>query len=324
MMKDASFTPFIRLGLTMAAILLTVGSPLRAEPAKSTTHYGSPASLGNGQIRTFVTVTTDHVPSSVGVEFDAALLDQLPTEASDGRWDIVDSAGNVVWHCCGHEVELSFAPAVAGLIPFRHFVMNWNPAGHFPPDIYDVPHFDLHFYTIDSATRQSILAPTAEMACGDPGFAPVTCEDLALLTQPLPADQQPPGYLSVDAVEPGMGNHLLDFSSGEWNGRPFTHTWIFGTMGGNLSFWEPMITRDYLGWVKDLSPSLKAVQDPNGGSIRTTGSGSSVTIPIRIPAAAPVAGYYPTHYQIQYRKPGRTFRVSLESLILLPASAGSE
>ena len=273
-----------------------------------------------------MTLDADEVPVSVGVEFDADLLNNLPTTPSDGTWDILDSEGNIVWHCCGHEVELFFHEDVANLIPFRHFVMNWNPAGHFPPGIYDAPHFDLHFYTIDSDTRKSIALPTAETVCMEDGiFSPVTCDVLEYLTLPLPADQQPLFHTNVGAVEPGMGNHLLDLTSGEWNGIPFSHTWIFGTMGGNLSFWEPMITRDYLLWVKGLSPSdKKTATDPNGGSIEFKGSGASVTVPITIPQAAPEAGYYPTNYKIQYRKPGRLFTISLGDMVYLEASSSGE
>jgi hypothetical protein len=24
--------------------------------------------------------------------------------------------------------------------------LNWNPHGHIPPGVYDLPHFDFHFY----------------------------------------------------------------------------------------------------------------------------------------------------------------------------------
>jgi len=102
----------------------------------------------------------------------------------------------------------------------------------------------------------------------DSAFSPVACEVFDYLTLPLPADQQPLLHLNVGTVEPGMGNHLLDFTSAGWHSIPSSHPWIFGTMGGELSFWEPMITRDYLLWVKELSPSdKKHTTDPNGGAI---------------------------------------------------------
>ena len=259
-------------------LAILMGTSAGAAPKKARTYYGPPAALGQGQIRTYVTLGANQLPASVGVEFDADSLNDLPSAESDGRWDVVNAAGEVVWHCCGHEVELGFAPEVAGLIPFQHFVINWNPEGHPPPGVFDPPHFDFHFYNISSAQRRSILAPTAETACTENGFVPVTCSDFEMLTQPLPAEQQPPNHVNVGAVEPGMGNHLLNFGSAEWSGKPFTHTWIFGTMGGSLSFWEPMITRDYLHWVQSLSPSDRSAVDPNGGAIQLAGSGAAVTV----------------------------------------------
>jgi hypothetical protein len=332
MMKTQSiiFGQFLNRLLLVAILVVPLGlqakNPKDKAKSKPKTYFGDPSTLGNGEIRTYVTLDADGLPVSVGVKFDASFLEDLPTEPSDGTWDILDSEGEVVWHCCGHEVELSFHEDVAHLIPFRHFVLNWNPAGHFPPGIYDSPHFDFHFYTIDSETRKSIPAPTAETACMEGGvFSPVTCADFKFLTLPLPADQQPPSHTNVGAVEPGMGNHLLDFSSAEWNGIPFSHTWIFGTMGGGLSFWEPMITRDYLLWVKGLSPSdKKDTDDPNRGSINSEGSGASVSVPIIIPDAAPEAGFYPTSYKVRYQKPGKCFTVSLEDMVFLEASDGAE
>lgn len=308
---------------------LAIATPLSAKPPgfaqNNPTFYGVPGFIGNGAIRTYVETDHSGIPISVGVEFDATLLDNLPTSPSDGAWDILDEDGNVVWHCCGHEVELFFHDAVANLIPFEHFVLNWNPAGHVPPRVYDTPHFDLHFYTITSEARHSIEAPSAEDACRISDFSPVTCDDLAFLTLPLPSDQQPPNHTSVAAVEPGMGNHLLDFGSAEWNDAPFTHTWIFGTMGGNLSFWEPMITREYFLWLQSLSPSRKkSASDPNGGALSIKGHGASVNVPFASPSAAPEAGLYPTSYSVEYLKPNDTFRVGLEDLIYLPQSSGVE
>jgi hypothetical protein len=31
---------------------------------------------------------------------------------------------------------------------FNHIVMSWNPIGHQPEGVYDVPHFDVAFSTI--------------------------------------------------------------------------------------------------------------------------------------------------------------------------------
>jgi hypothetical protein len=44
-----------------------------------------------------------------------------------------------------------------------------------------------------------------------------------------------------------MGNHLLDSQSPEMkDSLPFTTTFIYGAYEGELIFWEPMITLDFL------------------------------------------------------------------------------
>jgi hypothetical protein len=44
-----------------------------------------------------------------------------------------------------------------------------------------------------------------------------------------------------------MGNHLLDSQSPELkDSLPFATTFIYGAYEGELIFWEPMITLDFL------------------------------------------------------------------------------
>jgi hypothetical protein len=181
--------------------------------------------------------------------------------------------------------------------------VNWNPHGHIPPGVFDVPHYDFHFYIIDEATRATIKAPAASEMCvlnaGPPAqLAPVDCETFALLTAPLPADQMPPDYIRPGAVEPGMGDHLLDPYGSGLNGNAFDHTFIFGAAAGNLIFFEPMITVAYL----ETKPNQ--------------------CFPIRVPEALPAAAWAPSQYCIKYH-PGRDeYTVSLEHFVYLVASEG--
>jgi hypothetical protein len=48
------------------------------------------------------------------------------------------------------------------LLPSKFATLDWNPLGHEPEGIFDVPHFDFHFYMISNQERLSItpLAPT--------------------------------------------------------------------------------------------------------------------------------------------------------------------
>lgn len=96
-----------------------------------------------------------------------------------------------------------------------------------------------------------------------------------------------------------MGDHMLDPYGSGLNGNPFDHTFIFGAQDGALSFFEPMITVEYL----QSKPR-------------------NACFPIRVPDALPEAAWAPTQYCIRYR-PGRDeYTVSLENFIHLPASGG--
>ena len=162
-------------------------------------------------MNTLVKLSRGH-PVEIGVEITDSLMDlsTLPTEPSDGQYDILnDATGEVDWYCCGHEVVLDFHPSVRNKIPFLHFVANWNPEGHPPQEVYTVPHFDLHFYTISNEERLSIEAPatTSETCSTNQTYIPVNCSDYKILMKDLPASQQSEGHINVGAVEPAMGNH---------------------------------------------------------------------------------------------------------------------
>lgn len=268
-------------------------------PPPQNTEWGQLVALGNGAIQTFVTVEPSGQPAMVGVYFTAGALSGLPTTPSDGRWDVVDAAGKVVTPCCGHEVAVDF-PATIAATPFKHFVLNWNPMGHIPAGVYDKPHFDLHFYTIINEERMAIPVATADTMCvvpnppGTPGEHPVdvSCETFEQGMLPLPEKQAPPGYVAVGAVEPGMGNHLINPAAPEFSGEPFTHTWIYGTYGGKLTFLEPMIANAFL-------------EEKNAETCAA----------LTLPEEMPEPGYYPTQYCIRYLANQDAFTVTLESFV---------
>lgn len=270
------------------------------------TAWGPAESLGNGEIQTFVTLTRSGKPIFVGVRFDAQVLSGLPQEMSDGAWDIIDpDTGDVIWHCCGHETILDFPPE-GSATPFKFFIANWNPHGHVPPGVYDTPHFDFHFYTITDAERKQITTPggpdemcLVEQPDGSTAPVPLTCDLYERAVAPLPADQQPPNNVNVNAVEPGMGNHLIDLSSPEFTGGAFSHTWIYGAFDGRLIFHEPMITVAFFEQLQD-----------------------EVCVPIGTPQAMPDAGYYPTEYCMRYLGNQDAYTVTLESFQWFSASDG--
>ena len=302
--RTNSFSSFNSVTLVgLAALLGSCESP-ESEP---TVDLGAEVSLGDGSVQSFH-VHDESGSVAIGVRLSAAALQNLPTEDSDGRYDVLDGE-DIVLACCGHEIIIPLPSGVADETPFQSIVLNYNPHGHGPPDVYDREHIDFHFYTIGESERMGILGTqdAAEMCLDislvDSSFPPIpvpmTCEQVELTTQPLPEDQQPPGYVSVGAVEPAMGNHLIDPTAPEFNGTAFSDTFIYGSHAGELVFLEPMVTLEKL-----LGLSGRECHD------------------IAMPESFPDAGSYPTQYCIEYLAAEEVYEVSMEGFVDYPASGG--
>jgi len=247
------------------------------------TDWGESAPMGQGEVKTFVTLNEAGEPQRVGVHFTEGVLSGLPAEMS--------------------ETVLNFPESIEAT-PLDHFVLNWNPHGHLPVDVYSVPHLDFHFYSITEQERTDIIAGTCtteedNRVPDPPGEVPVPCDIFAKGMQPLPAAMFPPDFSLEPLVAPAMGNHLLDFTAPEFNGEPFTHTWIYGVYEGQLTFFEPMITNDFLAEQEDICQQLKT------------------------PEVMPEAGWYPTEYCLQYLDQEGAYTVSLESFEWFEAASAS-
>ena len=71
-----------------------------------------------------------------------------------------------------------------------------------------------------------------------------------------------------------MGAHWIDVTSSEFNGKPFTQTFIYGSYNGKVTFYEPMITLDF---IKNNNNFERAIPQP---------------------AKVQKSGYYPTKLKI--------------------------
>lgn len=274
----ASFVAFF--GLTAVAT---------GAPPKNLTEYGPASSMGDGQIRTFATVNPAGKPIRIGVQFDGDAFNNLPTSESDGKWTYDGHT------CCGHEHVLQF-PDNASATPFTFALINWNPMGHIPPGVWDLPHFDFHFYFMDESERTEIEPGICEDAA--PGTL-ISCDAFQRAMKPLPDDQQVPGYINPGAAEAGMGAHLIDPDSPEMHGATFTRTLLYGSWDGELNFIEPMITVDELQ--KDEAEHCVSYPSPE---------------------AMPEAGYYPTEYCTRYDNKDDMYYVSLQAFEWFPESDG--
>jgi Domain of unknown function (DUF5602) len=205
-------------------------------PAASATVFGPSQPLGNGTVKTYVTLDGAGQPTEVGLRLSATAMDGLPQDTGPGQM-----------------VMLAF-PDEAARTAFNHVMLNWNPQGHDPAPLFGKPHFDFHFDMVDMATMQAIDPD-------EPNFATRARN----LPEPkyLPAGYVvPPDPPVVAQVVPGMGVHLVD--SGDTTLVPGTYDFrqiiINGAWDGRYTFIEPMVTREFLLTQPTVHESLKQPQ----------------------------------------------------------------
>jgi uncharacterized protein len=231
-------------------------------------HYNVAAPFGAGMVRTYVTFAQrdrhpgdERKPDEVGIEIPVALMNNLPTTPA--------------------AVAIDF-PLKASGTPFQFMMLDWNPDGHPPAGVYDTPHFDFHFYIQGFEDVMDI----------EPGpCSGLNCDDFQRATKSVPPQYVPEGYIDVGSVVPYMGNHLVDVTSPEFNGQPFTRTWIYGVYDGAVSFYEPMITRESIVNHVNQCTALK------------------------LPQAYGEAGYYPTTYCSQFDARRNTYRIFVTDFV---------
>lgn len=227
---------------------------LELKNASSNTFYSKTVPVGNGIARAWIKADKAGNPLEVGINLSANALNGLPD------------------HMSHYVLEL---PKNKGMNFYKHVLIDWNPAGHEPPEIYDLPHFDFHFYTISSDERMTI-----------PGMDPPYMD-------PAPADQYlPPMHMQLEGLVPAMGAHWVNMLSPELppTMETFTQTFIWGSYQGEFVFWEPMVTRDYLLTKPDQ------------------------VFPVPQPAAYQRDGWYPLNYKISYSGKPNEFTIALTDL----------
>jgi hypothetical protein len=212
--------------------------------------------------------------------------------------------------------NLGFPEIVRHTTPFDH--MGWfaNLQGHSPPGVFDVPHVDVHFFTISVEERMDISGKLDDPMVTYPpvGFLPADfclplavfppqCKTLATLTKAdIPA--------SNDAEQ---GLHWVDSLAPELRGKPFEQIFIFGSYNGEVNFWEPMITKDFFEKVRSFVKDLES-----------TGKNIELTFAIKQPAKFLKTHYYPTHYSISYDADAEEFSVSLDNFVLRRGTQSDE
>lgn len=271
----------------------------QAEPAaasaaaEAATVYGNAQAMGQGSIRPYVTVDAEGVPTEIGVDFPMTALQGLPAKKNTTSrcWDM-NGDGEMTTDECDGDTEWRLpVPAVNGeaTAPYQWVGVNFNPEGHVPPN-WGVPHFDFHFYTVSEALIDGIRTGPCDMM--------MNCEDLEKGKVPVAEQYVAPNYISIGAVVPAMGNHLVDSTSPQM-GPPFdpaTHVLIYGSYDGGITFIEPMVTLGYMEGKPDEC------------------------FPVPRPEAVQATGHYPKQYCIRYDAEDDSMVVALTDLEYREAS----
>lgn len=272
---------------TVLIVSLTLPLCPIAQAQTLDTITGEQKRIGNGTVRTWVKVDAKtREPRVIGVSLTESGLSGLPAEADSAqagsaKLKLMDGGPDHTF-----EYELKF-PAEAAETAFRHMGFNWNPQGHGPKGVFTRAHFDVHFYMSTPEYRHHIVV---DLQDADPIH--VKTSNLEPPAQFLPPDYQ----LAPNTAEPRMGSHYADVTSPQLKPGNFTNIFLIGAHGGNILFWEPMLTRDYLASKPKFTGKLK------------------------LPEAYPVSGYYPTAYSVIYDEKRKEIDVSLDDLTFRLAS----
>ncbi|MFW5959422.1 MAG: hypothetical protein ACOCQ3_05420 [Natronomonas sp.] len=246
---------FLKTAAFAGAGIVSVGaasgnSSQRDFPPDGITTWGAPVNLGNGELRTFTTVTSGGQPKYHGVHLDRSALTGLPDGDSIEDQGTSDDPGDK-YGPDGEAVEIHHAWAMEYFVPFPEtdateftfLGLSWNPGGHLPEGIYNVPHFDVHFHWLDAEFVDDISG-------------------LHEATYDIPEELIPAGFQRIPegggeyegkfvAVR-DMGEHLADLSAPDNQPGGFENTLIWGAYDhdndgvGELTFVEPMVTTEYL------------------------------------------------------------------------------
>lgn len=248
------------------------------------TYYGEPVQLGNNPAataRSYVKATRDGKPIAAGVEFSHAAMADFEMHAGHDMGTMEMDGGTD-----GHEHEMGstfFIPfPTQGMVnlPYSHISVDWATRGHGPEQIYDVPHFDVHFYIVSPDLQGRI---NMDVVYSSPSGSPFDVPAIAA----VPKEYFPGPFV------PMMGTHWISKLAPEFNGSKFTHTFIYGTHNNKVVFFEPMVTLEtFMGMKEHKTPISQPLEYPTMGK------------------------YYAKQYSILYDRSRMTHNVQMDNFFL--------
>lgn len=242
----------------ISLLLISFYSCDKDDPEVIQTEFtGLKVDVGDGHAWSYIETDEELNPISIGVKFDKDALVNLPTGSIHGDEFLLNLS-----------TEISIAP-------YDHITLDWNEHGHDPNGVYDIPHFDFHFYFMSESERD-LISPF----------------DSIQFNEPLAAEHLAPLYLETPGGVPRMGAHIIDLMSPEIAGTDiFKHTFLYGKYDAEINFLEPMITKDFLE------------------------SKTTIDKEIRHPESWQKSGYYPSRYLIEYDEATKVYSILLKDLV---------
>jgi hypothetical protein len=289
-MQSIRFLSAAGTALLLGVAACSQSSDTSTEVPSSNRQYGPAQTVGNGTVRTYVVVDKSdaNTPLEIGIAMSETAMNGLPAPVIGG-----DLMANM------HMYTLALPNQ--NPTPYKFAQFDWNPLGHEPAGVYDLPHFDFHFYTVPVSVRNGILPTDPQYATKAASFPASDFRAPFYIDAATPA-----GTSAAAAAVPQMGLHWLDVRSPELQGmaghpenaKPFTTTFIYGSWDGKFIFDEPMITRAY----------MMAKHDATDPAVRD----ELISVPTA-PHYSP-AGFYPSAYRITYDPAAKEYRVALTQL----------
>jgi hypothetical protein len=217
--------------------------------------FGTSVKLADGFAKTFIKHDAAGIPLEIGVSITEAAMNTLPHANAD--------------------LVLDLPPSHAKM-PYKFVYLNYMHGGHEPAGIYNKEHFDVHFYTVPNSVRESITSD----------------KDPRLMRFPV-KDKIPTNYSFAGAV-PFMGAHWADSTAAEFRGQPFTATFLYGSLDGEMIFHEPMVTVEHLKQKIDKKFTIKQPVKYSNGN---------------------VYNYYPAEYWTRYNATLKQYEVVLKNMV---------
>lgn len=233
----------------------TIGPANQATPG---TYVGDTQSLGNGTIRSYVTIDANGRPASVGVVLTAAAL--------NGLSDTINTS-NVL-----------NLPVEAQTTVLNHIEVTYQPTGHAPPGIYDVPQFDVSFFRVSQQERQAF------QTVGQTNF------DMAYKVPD--AEHVPPTYfLEPGSAVPTFGAQEVFFQAPELVGKGFTLSTNYLYYNATMVGIQPLVGTSF------LKQHVNRVDD------------------IETPLKFPIGGFWPSKTAVRYDAGTQEYTIALEGFV---------